>query len=60
MYLGNYMDLSLTDVKFEVMAQIRAKAFIISKKFYNIRRSKVFLFLTLVVWALVFGIMMIN
>lgn len=59
-YLDHYLDMTLDDVKLEVMAQIRAKAFIVSKKFYNVRRSMVFLFLALLVWAGVFGIMMLN
>jgi hypothetical protein len=50
-YVGEFLDLSLQDVKRDVMAQIHAKARIAQRKYRNVQRAMTFTVLAIILWA---------
>jgi hypothetical protein len=51
-YVRQFMDLSINEVKENVIAQLYARSHVVSRKFKNVRYSLDFLFVALVLWAL--------
>ncbi|MCA9889633.1 MAG: hypothetical protein KC546_14740 [Anaerolineae bacterium] len=52
-YISTYMDTPEDDIKIAILAQIHAKSFIVTKKFWRVRYSLLALLIAVMAWALV-------